>query len=91
MWYDESKACLFDSAGTRQYVRRPPRTANNPQYTLQTVKHGGKSIFWAISRTMELGLYFGVKVLWINTSTKIFFKVHMQNTPTLSAKYTYAE
>lgn len=44
LWTDESKMVLFGSKGRRQYVRRPPNTANKPQYTVKTVKHGGAKI-----------------------------------------------
>lgn len=48
LWTDESKIVLFGGTGSRQYVRRPPNTEYQPQYTTKTVKHGGLSIMvWA--------------------------------------------
>ncbi|KAJ8349552.1 hypothetical protein SKAU_G00246820 [Synaphobranchus kaupii] len=42
LWTDESKTVLFGYSGRRQYIRRPPGTEFKPQYTVKTVKHGGK-------------------------------------------------
>ena len=44
LWSDESKIVLFGGTGSRQYVRRPPNTAYEPQYTTKTVKHGGAKV-----------------------------------------------
>lgn len=44
LWTDESKIVLFGTKGRRQYVRRPPNTEYQPQYTVKTVKHGGAKI-----------------------------------------------
>jgi len=48
LWSDESKIGFFGWKGSRSYVRRPPRTENNPRFTFKTVKHWGSNIMvWA--------------------------------------------
>lgn len=44
LWTDESKVVLYGGVGSRQYVRRPPNTEQQPKYTTKTVKHGGSKI-----------------------------------------------
>lgn len=62
LWSDESKIVLFGSSGSRQYVRRPPRTEFKPQYTIKTVKHGGAKInIWGCFSYHGVGPIFWIK------------------------------
>lgn len=62
LWSDESKIVLFGSKGRREYVRRPQNAANDPRYTVKTVKHGGaKLMIWACFSYYGVGPIYPIK------------------------------
>jgi transposase len=55
LWTDESKFCLYGSAG-RKYVRRPSGKRNDPKYLKPTVKYGGGSVMvWGCFAREQVG------------------------------------
>ena len=57
MWTDENKIVLFGGTGFRQYVRRPPNTANEVQCKRMTFKYGGAKVLSIAFHTTVLVQY----------------------------------
>ena len=94
LWSDESKIVLFGGKGSRQYVRRPPNTENDPRYTLKTVKHGGLSIMvWACFSYSGVGPIFMIdgimdRSVYVNILENVMFPYANREMP---LKWTFQQ